>query len=86
MIQFSSCLHREFYISDEVLICREKTVGKLLGPYTIKNIDNEGINLDTGVLYIRASKDKLNQYTDDYNRRNQCSKLTTEIFLGHIYS
>lgn len=61
------CSDQQFNVSDEVLMFREKPVGKWVGPYTIKSINNKSVVLDTGDRNILSSVDKIRVYKSNTN-------------------
>lgn len=52
-------------LGDEVLMYREKQVGKWVGPYIVQQCDKKMLTLNTGDRNIRASMDKVKRYRGD---------------------
>lgn len=55
---------RDFLVGDEVLMFREKPVGKWVGPYHVCDRDEKMLTLDSGDRMIRASVDKVKPYLE----------------------
>lgn len=55
---------REYAIGDEVLLFRERPIGKCVDPYVIRQKENKMLTLDTGDRLLSASIDKVEPYQD----------------------
>lgn len=55
---------REYLMGEEVLMFREKPVGKWVGPYLICKKDGKMLTLDTGDRLIRASVDRVKPHLE----------------------